>query len=69
MNISGKKVVLKGDFLSPELEQELQALRAESKVFATIVDVCFAAGFRGDTSVLDFIQSKLKPVAPIEPTR
>jgi predicted TIM-barrel fold metal-dependent hydrolase len=39
MRISGSKVILEGDLLSPELEQELQVLRAKSEVFATIVKV------------------------------
>ena len=45
----------------PSAEEELKQLRAKSSVLSSIVDACLVAGYRGDTSVLDFIKEKLNP--------
>lgn len=46
-------------------EDELKKLIGHSKVLSNIIDACFARGYKGDTSILDFVKEKLNPVTLI----
>lgn len=43
-------------------EDELKTLITRSAVLSSIIDACFDSGFKGETSILDFVKEKLNPV-------